>query len=45
MTTYTTRNEVPIQEKWNLTDIYSDMSKWEEDYQQIEKMAEKLKEL
>ncbi|MGM0875640.1 MAG: oligoendopeptidase F [Bacillota bacterium] len=43
MTTYTTRNEVPIHEKWNLTDIYSEQSKWEEDYQLIEKMAEKLK--
>ena len=43
MTTYTTRTEVPEQEKWDLTDIYSDLSKWEDDYQQIEKMSEKLK--
>ncbi len=43
MTTYTTRKEVPEQEKWNLTDIYSDLSKWEEDYLQIEKMSETLK--
>jgi oligoendopeptidase F len=42
MTTYTTRTEVPEQEKWDLTDIYSDLSKWEDDYQQIEKMSEKL---
>ena len=32
MTTYTTRNEVPEQEKWDLSDIYADLSKWEEDY-------------
>lgn len=43
MTTYTTRTEVPEQEKWDLTDIYSDLSKWEDDYQQIEKMSEKLR--
>jgi len=42
MTTYTTRKEVPEQEKWNLTDIYSDLGKWEDDYLLIEKMAEKL---
>ncbi|HVH96952.1 MAG TPA: oligoendopeptidase F, partial [Bacillus sp. (in: firmicutes)] len=41
--TYTTRTEVPEQEKWDLTDIYSDLSKWEDDYQQIEKMSEKLR--
>jgi oligoendopeptidase F len=43
MTTYSNRKEVPIQEKWKLEDIYSDISKWEEDYQLIEKMAKKLK--
>ena len=43
MTTYTTRTEVPEQEKWDLTDIYSNLSKWEDDYQQIEKMSEKLR--
>lgn len=43
MTTYATRNEVPIHEKWNLEDIYSDLSKWTEDYQKIGKLAEKLK--
>ena len=45
MTTYTSRSEVPINEQWNLADIYSDSNKWEEDYQQIEKLAEKLKTL
>ncbi|MGM7722329.1 oligoendopeptidase F [Metabacillus sp. Hm71] len=43
MTTYNSRNEVPLQEKWNLKDIYSDQQKWEKDYQQIEEMAIKLK--
>ena len=43
MTTYTTRNEVPEQEKWDLSDIYADLSKWEEDYLQIEKISETLK--
>ena len=40
---YKNRNEVPVDEKWNLTDIYSDIRKWEEDYQKIEEMNEKLK--
>nr|WP_295973366.1 oligoendopeptidase F [uncultured Bacillus sp.] len=37
------RHEVPEHEKWNLSDIYSDISNWEEDYQEIEKMNRKLK--
>jgi oligoendopeptidase F len=44
MTTYTTRNDVPINEKWNLEDIYADITKWENDLQLVEKMAEKLKQ-
>ncbi|OAS82819.1 oligoendopeptidase F [Metabacillus litoralis] len=43
MTTFTSRKEVPTHEKWNLADIYSDHSKWEEDYKLIEEIAEKLK--
>ncbi|MDQ0201349.1 oligoendopeptidase F [Neobacillus ginsengisoli] len=43
MKTYSSRTEVPINEKWNLADIYFEQSKWEEDYQVIEKMAGKLK--
>ncbi|MEH7382225.1 oligoendopeptidase F [Bacillus sp. JJ1533] len=43
-TTYTSRNEVPEQEKWNLDDLYADLRKWEEDYQLIEKMGEDLGE-
>ncbi|MFS0863767.1 oligoendopeptidase F [Fredinandcohnia sp. 179-A 10B2 NHS] len=42
-TTYKSRTEVPEQEKWNLSDLYSDVSKWEEDYKLIEKMGEDLK--
>ncbi|WHY02890.1 oligoendopeptidase F [Neobacillus sp. DY30] len=44
MTTYTSRNEVPINEKWNLEDIYPDLSKWESDLKLVENMAEKLKQ-
>jgi oligoendopeptidase F len=44
MKTYTNRSEVPVNEKWNLDDIYSDVSKWEKDLQQIEEMTGKLKE-
>lgn len=44
MTTYTSRQDVPINEKWNLEDIYSDLSKWEKDLQLVENMAEKLKQ-
>ena len=43
MTTYKSRSEVPSNEKWNLADIYSDVSKWGEEYLLIEKMADKLK--
>jgi oligoendopeptidase F len=42
-TTYTSRSEVPNQEKWNLEDIYQDVSKWEEDLKKIEAMAEELR--
>src|SRR4051794_13601576 len=44
MTTYTSRNEVPDIEKWNLADLYADDSKWEQDYQLIEQLAAKLKQ-
>jgi oligoendopeptidase F len=44
VTTYTSRTEVPIQEKWNLEDIYADVSKWEEDLRKVEEMAVRLKE-
>ncbi|MDQ0972017.1 oligoendopeptidase F [Neobacillus niacini] len=44
MTTYTSRQDVPSNEKWNLEDIYSDLSKWESDLQLVENMAEKLRQ-
>jgi oligoendopeptidase F len=44
MPTYTSRSEVPINEKWNLDDIYCDASKWEADFHEIEKITVKLKE-
>ncbi|WP_338469393.1 oligoendopeptidase F [Niallia sp. XMNu-256] len=43
MNTYKTREEVPLQEKWSLTDLYTNEQEWDEDYQTIEKMSEKLK--
>jgi oligoendopeptidase F len=43
MAVYTSRNDVPVNEKWSLEDIYSDLSKWENDLLLVEKMAEKLK--
>jgi oligoendopeptidase F len=44
MTNYKSRSEVPVTEKWNLDDIYSDISKWEADLKKVEEMAVKLKE-
>ncbi len=43
MNTYQSRNEVPTSEKWNLSDLYVDVTKWQEDYLMIEKTAEELK--
>lgn len=43
MTTFTGRNEVPEQEKWNLADIYGNLEQWEEDYHKIEAMSDSLK--
>ncbi|MEH7308695.1 oligoendopeptidase F [Neobacillus drentensis] len=43
MVSYTNRNEVPVHEKWNLDDIYSDLNKWEEDYLKIQEIAANLK--
>ncbi|MEH7098116.1 oligoendopeptidase F [Neobacillus vireti] len=44
MMPYKNRNEVPIQEKWNLDDIYPTNSKWEQDYQLIENIGASLKQ-
>ncbi|MDR6123252.1 oligoendopeptidase F [Bacillus sp. SLBN-46] len=43
MQTYTCRNEVPVYEKWNLADIYTNVSNWEEEYQLVEQLAVQLK--
>jgi oligoendopeptidase F len=43
MGSYQSRTDVPENEKWNLTDIYSDMKKWEDDFKQIERMSSSLK--
>ncbi|MGD6843867.1 oligoendopeptidase F [Bacillus infantis] len=44
MTAYTSRQDVPVEETWNLEDIYSDEKLWEQDFEKVGKMAEKLKE-
>ncbi|MFD0824053.1 oligoendopeptidase F [Neobacillus sp. M.A.Huq-85] len=44
MTTYTNRNEIPLNETWNLADLYPSQSTWEKDYERIGEMAEKLKQ-
>ncbi|MDT0162467.1 oligoendopeptidase F [Bacillus sp. AG4(2022)] len=44
MTAYTSRQDVPVEETWNLKDIYSDEKLWEQDFEKVGKMAEKLKE-
>lgn len=43
MKTYNSRKEVPLEEQWNLADIYESKSAWEQDYQNIEKLTEELK--
>ena len=43
MTTYKTREEVKLQEKWDLSDLYSNGRDWDQDYLSIENMAQKLK--
>jgi oligoendopeptidase F len=44
MPTYKSRVEVPESEKWNLADIYPDLSDWEHDFQKVEKKTEQLKQ-
>ncbi|MCP1158849.1 oligoendopeptidase F [Bacillus infantis] len=44
MTAYTSRQDVPVEETWNLEDIYSDEKLWEQDFDKVGTMAEKLKE-
>ncbi|MGG0719650.1 oligoendopeptidase F [Robertmurraya massiliosenegalensis] len=42
-TTYKSRADVPLEEKWNLEDLYVSLQKWEEDLQAIDKNARELK--
>jgi oligoendopeptidase F len=44
MKTYQSRSEVPEQEKWRIEDIYPTFENWEQDYQFIEGMVDKLKQ-
>lgn len=43
MQTFKSRDELKIEETWNLKDIYEDQANWEKDYQEVLKMTEKLK--
>jgi oligoendopeptidase F len=43
MRTYTSRDDVPNSEKWDLTDIYPEMPAWEADYENVLEMVETLK--
>lgn len=44
MSVYQSRQEVPEKEKWDLSDLYKDLSLWEKDYRKIEEMVQELKE-
>jgi oligoendopeptidase F len=43
MTTYKSREEVPVSETWNLADIYEEMSQWEADLRSVEERTQKLR--
>lgn len=43
MTTYQIREEIPINEQWNVHDIYENESLWEADYKEIERISAELK--
>ncbi|MBD1382231.1 oligoendopeptidase F [Metabacillus arenae] len=43
MTQYQSRDDVPLNEKWNLQDIYSSIDEWNEDYRAAEKLNTELK--
>lgn len=43
MATYPNRNDVPQNEKWDLTHIYTTTEQWEQDYKRIEELAADLK--
>jgi len=39
-----TRAEIPESDKWDLTSLFADVSKWEEDFRSVEEMFPRLKE-
>ncbi|SFC69515.1 oligoendopeptidase F [Bacillus sp. OV322] len=43
MKTYKNREEVAVQDTWNLDDIYSSLDLWEKDFSKILESAEKIK--
>lgn len=43
MKIYRSRSEVPEQEKWNLEDLYHDISSWKNDLRKVEELAYELK--
>lgn len=44
MQTFKNREEVKEEEKWNLHDIYKSTEKWEQDFQQVLKQIDQLKQ-
>ncbi|MGI6007958.1 MAG: oligoendopeptidase F [Ruminococcus sp.] len=38
------RKDVPAKDKWRIEDLYADDKTWEEDYKNLEKMAEEFKD-
>lgn len=44
MQTFKNREEVKEEEKWNLHDIYESTEKWEQDFQQVLKQIDQLKQ-
>ncbi|KIL45371.1 oligoendopeptidase F [Jeotgalibacillus soli] len=43
MTTYNSRDEIILKEKWNLTDIYPLVADWENDYSLVKNLTPELK--
>jgi oligoendopeptidase F len=43
-TLYKSRHEIPVEEKWNLEDIYLDTQSWEKDFLKVEELTDKLKQ-
>lgn len=41
--TYQSRADVPTEEKWNLEDLYSDLTNWEDDLKTIAEISDELK--